>query len=204
MVWTPWNVGEVNTLSITVTCEKCGKKLKADEKYIGKKGRCPGCGETLLIEEPEGLWDRAKLDPAKAPPKEPEEAAEKAPEKKPDKPGMLMVEKFGDVGVVKFMTSRVLDGSNVAQLGDELDNLVTVQYITKLLVNFENVQYMSSAVLGKLITLHKKVKKEKGVLKFCSIDKSVLEIFEIMKLDKLFSIYETEEKALESFGKWFG
>ena len=186
-------------MSVTVTCEHCGKKLKADEKYIGKKGRCPGCGNTILIKPPDGLWDRAKLQPTEAPPEVPPQK-----EEKPKKPGLLMVEKFGDVGVVKFMTSRVLDGSNVNQLGEELDNLVTEQYVTKVLMNFENVQYMSSAVLGKLITLHKKVKREKGVLKLCCIDKSVKEIFEIMKLDKLFDIYDTEEKALESFGKWFG
>ena len=117
---------------------------------------------------------------------------------------LLMMEKFGDFHIVRFATSRVLDGSNVEQLGQEFSHIINDLYAVKLIVNFEKVKYMSSAVLGKLITLNKMVAAEKGKLKFCCIHPSVMEIFKIMKLDKLFKIFESEEKAVESFGKWFG
>jgi anti-sigma B factor antagonist len=225
-------------MSITVTCPQCGKKLKADEKYVGKKGRCPGCGNAITIEGPSSLTERAMMNvgaspaspPAARPAAAPAAAARPAATTTPPSaarpaaaappgaqvsrpPGtaapapsakarLLMTEGYGDVHVVRFQTSRVLDGSNVSQLGEELDDLVMKRYMTKMILNFENVQYMSSAVLGKLITLNKNILKEKGKLKLCSIDKNVFEIFSIMKLDKLFAIYDTEEEALESFGKF--
>ena len=216
-------------MAITVECPQCGKKLKADEKFIGKKGRCPGCGNAVTIQGPSSLTERAMVGgaamrPTQAPsavPSAPRPATPGAPAATPQGPGavlsrpagtatppaaakprLLMTEGFGEVTVVRFQASRVLDGSNVAQLGDELNDLVTKKYATKMVLNFENVQYMSSAVLGKLITLNKSILAEKGKLKLCSIDKNVFEIFSIMKLDKLFAIYDTEEEALESFGKY--
>ena len=71
------------------------------------------------------------------------------------------------------------------------------------MLNFSNLQHMSSAVIGKLIALHKLVAEGRGKLKFCCIDENVLQIFRLMKLDKLINIHDTEEDALESFRAWF-
>jgi len=37
-------------MAITIKCT-CGKSLKADEKYLGKKAKCPACGASVLIED---------------------------------------------------------------------------------------------------------------------------------------------------------
>lgn len=37
-------------MAITIKCT-CGKSLKADEKYLGKKAKCPACGTSVLIED---------------------------------------------------------------------------------------------------------------------------------------------------------
>jgi len=180
-------------MSIAVVCDACGKKLKAPDKFEGKKGRCPSCGGPILVTRdpnPEAAADA--------------EAAPKDEAGKGRSLRMLQLESFGDIGIVRFATSRVLDGSNVEELGQEFTHIVKDLYAIKLIVNFEKVKYMSSAVLAKLITLNKMIGEEKGKLRFCAIDPSVMEIFKIMKLDKLFKIYDTEEKAVESFGKWFG
>src|ERR1043166_6115945 len=36
-------------MPIIVTCE-CGKKLSVDEKYRGKKTKCPECGAVVIVE----------------------------------------------------------------------------------------------------------------------------------------------------------
>jgi phage FluMu protein Com len=46
-------------MSITVTCAKCGKVVKAPGSPSGRKGKCPGCGATIEIP--------AATDPAAAP-----------------------------------------------------------------------------------------------------------------------------------------
>ena len=40
------------------------------------------------------------------------------------KPSLIMTAQIGDVGVVNFLTSQVLDEMNVQQLGQELNDLV--------------------------------------------------------------------------------
>lgn len=195
-------------MSIVVTCDTCGKKLKAPDKYEGKKGKCPTCGAAILVTRQAAAPEAAAADatgPAPAPQAEAQPAtAPNAGQAAAGALKLLMMEKFGDFHIVRFATSRVLDGSNVEQLGQEFSHIINDLYAVKLIVNFEKVKYMSSAVLGKLITLNKMVAAEKGKLKFCCIHPSVMEIFKIMKLDKLFKIFESEEKAVESFGKWFG
>lgn len=103
-----------------------------------------------------------------------------------------------DVVCIHFVDSAILDESNIQQLGEELFSLAEKPGI-KMLLNFEKVDYLSSAVLGKLVALHKKVVKEKGSLKFCCIKDSILEVFKVTKLDKIFDIHAAEQKALESF-----
>jgi anti-sigma B factor antagonist len=69
----------------------------------------------------------------------------------------------------------------------------------KLLLNFGNVEFMSSAALGKLIALHKKLQGVSGRLILCNIDPGIKEVFEITKLDKFFNIKDEEQAALQAF-----
>jgi len=69
----------------------------------------------------------------------------------------------------------------------------------KLLISFKNVEHLSSAALGALITISHKVKEKDGQLRLSDIDPRVYEIFLITKLNTLFRIHETAEQAIESF-----
>ena len=71
----------------------------------------------------------------------------------------------------------------------------------KLVVNFQAVKFMSSAMLGKLMPLHKRCKADKTKLKLCSICPNLMEVFKITNLNKLFEISATEADAVAAFGK---
>jgi anti-sigma B factor antagonist len=111
----------------------------------------------------------------------------------------LEAEEIGDVTVVSFMDRKILDEQNIQIIGDQLFSLVDDSGRKKLLLNFGNVEYMSSAALGKLITLNKKVQAVGGQLVLCNIDPQIREVFEITKLDKLFVIRGDEQEALQMF-----
>jgi anti-sigma B factor antagonist len=111
----------------------------------------------------------------------------------------LEVEEIGDVTVVSFTDKKILDEQNIQIIGEQLFGLVDEQGKKKILLNFGNVEYMSSAALGKLITLNKKVQTSKGKLVLCNIDPQIREVFEITKLDKLFVIRGDEQEALQMF-----
>ena len=111
----------------------------------------------------------------------------------------LDIEEVGDVTVAKFIDKKILDETNIQIIGNQLFGLVDEDRRAKIVLDFANVEYLSSAALGKLITLDKKVKAAKGKLRLCSIRPDIYEVFAITKLNKLFDIHENQEKALEGF-----
>lgn len=111
----------------------------------------------------------------------------------------LEVSEHGDVTVVRFLDRKILDELNIQELGDELFRLVEEENRTKLLLSFGSVEFLSSAALGKLLTLDKKVKSHHGQLKLCDINPEIYKVFEITRLFKVFDIREDEASALASF-----
>jgi anti-sigma B factor antagonist len=111
----------------------------------------------------------------------------------------LEVEDIGDVTVVNFVDRKILDEQNIQIIGEQLFSLVDESGRRKVLLNFHNVEYLSSAALGKLITLNKKINAVGGKLVLCEIDPQIYEVFEITKLDKFFNIQKEEQAALQSF-----
>jgi anti-sigma B factor antagonist len=112
----------------------------------------------------------------------------------------LDLQDAGEVLVVSFNQSSILDQQVIDQIGREFDQAeLEAASNRKLLLNFHTVEYMSSAMLGKLIQLHKRCKADKIKLKLCGIAKNPLDVFKITKLDKLFEIHKDAPAALSTF-----
>ncbi len=111
----------------------------------------------------------------------------------------LNISEIGDVTVVRFVDRRIIDEAIIQEMGAELFGLVEKERRGSLLLSFENVEFLSSAALGKLITLDKKVKAQGGRLKLTSIRPEIYEVFSITKLDQLFDIKDNEASALAAF-----
>ena len=111
----------------------------------------------------------------------------------------LRLENVDGVTVVSFVDTKIVTDENIQEVGDQLYSLVEDEGHKQLLLNFGNVMYLSSAALGKLINLKKKVGAAKGKLKLCCIHPDLLEVFRITKLDQVFEIYAEEQMALDKF-----
>ena len=111
----------------------------------------------------------------------------------------LDVNEVGDVTVVRFRDHKIVEDINIQQLGEEMFHLVEVDNRDKLLLNFSSVDFLSSAALGKLITLDKKMKAHGGTLKLSNIRAEIYEVFAITKLNRLFDIKDDEADALAAF-----
>jgi len=111
----------------------------------------------------------------------------------------LFVQNRSGVTVVSFLDFSVLDRTQIEAIGNELLGLVSDNDRKRVLINFEGVDYLSSAMLGKLIAVHKRLALKKGELKLCGIKPSIREVFEITRLDKVFDIYADEDAALADF-----
>lgn len=111
----------------------------------------------------------------------------------------LDIEEVNGVTVARFTDKKILDESNIQIIGNQLFSLVDEDHRQKIVLDFTNVEYLSSAALGKLITMDKKVKASGGKLRLCSIRSDIKEVFKITRLDKLFQILDNRDKAVEGF-----
>ncbi len=107
----------------------------------------------------------------------------------------------GNILLVYFTEARILDEATIQKIDDELNALMERTEQEHILLDFRCVRFMSSAMLGKLIRFHKKCKEFKVKLKMCSIAPEILEVFKMTRLNKVFEIYDDEEKARASCGK---
>lgn len=70
-----------------------------------------------------------------------------------------------------------------------------------VLINLQDVEYMSSAGLRSILSLGKKVKSEGRSLFFCNLRGMVQEVFEVSGFTSIFPIYDSQEQALEAMYK---
>ena len=112
----------------------------------------------------------------------------------------LGVRKQGSVMVIRFGEHRILDEASVKKFGDELFQVAERGDCKNVLLNFTGVDGLSSAMLGVLLMLRKKIDAKQGKLKLCLVGREIMEIFHATKLGKLFEILGTEQQALHAFG----
>ena len=114
--------------------------------------------------------------------------------------GALMVQRMVDVQVIEFLEARILDQLMIDKIKNEILAMVEEAGLPKFVISFENVKYISSAVLGMLMTVNKHVLAKKGELRLAAIDQSLMEVFTLTRLDKILKIYKTTDDAMRKFG----
>lgn len=108
----------------------------------------------------------------------------------------IKVNESGQISVVTFADSKIIDEAEIQELGQELYDLVERDHRQKIVLNFANVEFLSSAALGKLIGFDKRVKQHGAELILSNIRPEIYEVFAITKLTKLFQIKDDEADAL--------
>jgi len=69
----------------------------------------------------------------------------------------------------------------------------------RFLVNFEKLDYISSAGLRILLAAAKQLKGTDGELRICSLNEVVREVFDISGLTTIFKVFGSESDALDGF-----
>lgn len=100
---------------------------------------------------------------------------------------------------VEFIDRNILDEGNIQQIGEEIMGLIESSDRPRILISFANVDHLSSAALGTLITINSKIRSKDGQLRLANIDPQIYEVFVITKLNRLFQIHDTTEDAMSSF-----
>jgi anti-sigma B factor antagonist len=104
-----------------------------------------------------------------------------------------------DIRIVEFTNSKIIDELNIAEIGQTLTSVIDEAANPKLLLDFGQVDHLSSAALGMLINANGRIKSRNGQLRLANIKPQIYEVFKITQLNKLFYIHPTRQEALASF-----
>lgn len=105
----------------------------------------------------------------------------------------------GGISLIEFSDRKILDELCIQEIQEELAKLVDSETAGNFLLCFKNVEHLSSAALGMLITLKKKIEEKKGKLKLSDINPQIFEVFKITRLNRMFDIHPSVEKARSAF-----
>ena len=93
-----------------------------------------------------------------------------------------------DVTFATFVEERILEEQQIKELQEALEAVIEKNEGKKLILNFVNVKFMTSAVLGLLVRVHKNVIERSGTLQLSNLDSNLRRVFEITQLTKVFDI----------------
>ncbi len=93
-----------------------------------------------------------------------------------------------DLTFVTFEDENILDEGQIRELQKSLESVIEKNKDGRLVLNFANVKFMTSAMLGLLVRIHKRVGERGGQLELRNLDVNLYKIFEITQLTKVFNI----------------
>jgi len=109
----------------------------------------------------------------------------------------ISVEYAENATIITLADEKILEDYDIRALQESLMSVIEQGGRINLVVDFRNVRFLSSAVLGLLIRVSKKVYEQDGQLRLCNINPKIHEIFKITRLTKIFDIYKDMERAIE-------
>ncbi|RHX85926.1 STAS domain-containing protein [Leptospira stimsonii] len=110
----------------------------------------------------------------------------------------MLDHKVRDGVLIVYLKGR-LDVSIANEVEENLNDLIDNQGHKKVILNMQEVDYMSSSGFRACISTLRKLNSKEGALKICNIKPAVKRIFDVIELTSLFDIRETEDEALKSF-----
>ena len=115
--------------------------------------------------------------------------------------GVVRTQEQDGVLVIHFQSDKISEDTAIHKFLEELGEYIDNTPKSRILINMENLDYLSSAGLGNLVGLLKKSRKVDGLFKLCCLKETIQELFEVMRLNKIFEIFAAHEEALASFSK---
>ena len=103
-----------------------------------------------------------------------------------------------DLAVCRVKIDGYLDSSTFPKLQDHLSKEIENQTFNYLL-DFQDLDYISSAGLGVLMGMLRKVREQQGDLKLVNMSDKIQRVFNLLGFSRLMSVYSSEEEAMRAF-----
>ena len=99
------------------------------------------------------------------------------------------------VAIACVSVPQLTEEENIEQLGQEFFSLIGQYECRRLVVDLSKVEYATSAALGKLITLHRRMHRSDGQLVLCGVTGTLADILTTSRLMDYFNVAENTEEA---------
>ncbi|MCD4824396.1 MAG: STAS domain-containing protein [Phycisphaerae bacterium] len=110
----------------------------------------------------------------------------------------LNVEKHGGVVIVSLQ-EPCLDATNYQ---DAIANITPMfRENCKVILDITEVQYVDSTGLTAFTSCHNKCQDANGRLRICCASGAVEEVLELVHMDRLIPIFDTQQRAIHSFAE---
>lgn len=113
----------------------------------------------------------------------------------------ILFTNHGKILTGTVLEAAMLDDRNIRDFSEGVMNCLRTCAKPWLLLNFEHVRFMSSAVISELLRINEYCRQQGGALRLCGINRFIYEVFQITRLDRLFSVIPDEppDKALQRY-----
>nr|WP_320120184.1 STAS domain-containing protein [uncultured Marinifilum sp.] len=104
------------------------------------------------------------------------------------------------VTVMKLIETNRLYALNAGVAKEKMNEVLSIPK-SKLVIDFESINFIDSSGFGALLSALKTSKEHKSQIKLCNINKDVMELIELMQLDSIFDILQNPTACINSFSK---
>ena len=110
----------------------------------------------------------------------------------------MTTETAGDISIV-LIPGKALDASNSKDFKAGIAPLLTPG--AKIVLDLGNLDFVDSSGLGAMVSSLRQISGVGGDLKLCGLKKPVRALIELVRMHRVFEIYNTRDEALAAFGK---
>lgn len=108
----------------------------------------------------------------------------------------VTVEMVNDVVVID-VPNESIDVSNAPDFKRDLTN--AFEDNANVVMDLANVNFVDSAGLGTMVWAVKQLAARGGDMRLCNVNGAVRSLFELVRMHKLVSVFDTREDAIASF-----
>lgn len=103
-----------------------------------------------------------------------------------------------DFGIRIFRISGSLDAHTAPKLEEAIGE-ATSQGIYRIIVNFKDLDYISSAGLGVFMAFVEEIRENSGDIKLTEMESKVQSVFELLGFPLIFDILPSDASAIQMF-----
>jgi anti-sigma B factor antagonist len=104
----------------------------------------------------------------------------------------------GKAAVISFMATSICSSEGISQASDQINSYIDESHPGNIIIDFEQVKFFSSQVLGVLLNIRNKLKNYGGEVAISSINPQLYRVFRITNLEKIFRFFPDKESALKA------